>query len=165
MIARQHRQIKGFTVGLFALALFVAVFVWISSDTRRPVPGLDGHRLFRLRARVLALINAIELAIEFASGSATVKQWFGEGCWLAALGAGAVAFAIAFGAAQRMAAPVPSGAPLRRRLRSASAVSRRIFGGDPARPKADRRWKRQRIGTCKRRLPMTMRTAKALCQC
>ena len=47
---------------------------------------------------ILALINAIELTVEFASGLTIAKQWFEE--WATtprALGASVVAFAIAFG--------------------------------------------------------------------
>jgi hypothetical protein len=46
---------------------------------------------------ILALVNAIELMVEFASGLTITKQWCGEWAAPRALGAGVVAFAIVFG--------------------------------------------------------------------
>ena len=95
--ARQHRQIKGFTVGLFALAFLASQpSVW-TFPTWFGALGSMVVAYFAFGA-ILALINAIELTVEFASGLTIAKQWFEE--WATtprALGAGVVAFAIVFG--------------------------------------------------------------------
>ncbi|HEY6518108.1 MAG TPA: hypothetical protein VIZ19_01905, partial [Roseiarcus sp.] len=93
--ARQHRQIKGFTVGLFALAFLVSVVVW-TFPTWFGALGSMVVAYFAFGA-ILALINAIELTVEFASGLTITKQWCGEWAAPRALGAGVVAFAIVFG--------------------------------------------------------------------
>jgi hypothetical protein len=92
---REQRQIKIFTIGLFALAPLVAVLVW-NFPTWFGALGSMVVAYFAFGA-ILALINAIELAIEFASGLTITKQWLGERATPRALGAGIVALAIAFG--------------------------------------------------------------------
>ena len=92
---RQQRQIKVFTISLFALAFLVAVLVW-TVPTWFGALGSMVVVYFAFGA-ILALINAIELATELASVSATVKEWLGEWVTPRALGACVVAFAIAFG--------------------------------------------------------------------
>jgi hypothetical protein len=93
---RQRREIEFFTIGLSGVAFFVAVLVWISPTHVGRFLGSMVVAYFAFGA-ILALINAIEFALGFAGGSATVKQWFGEWVTPRRLGAGAVAFAIAFG--------------------------------------------------------------------
>ena len=93
--ARQQRQIKIFTIGLFALAFLVAVLAW-TFPTWFGALGSMVVAYFAFGA-ILALANAIELAIEFASGRAIIKQWLGEWATPRALSGCAMAFAIVFG--------------------------------------------------------------------
>ena len=93
--AWQRRQIQAFTLVLFALAFLVAFLVWT-------VPawfGTLGSMVIAYFAfgAILALVNAIELAIESVSGLAITKQWLGEWAAPRALGACVVVFAIVFG--------------------------------------------------------------------
>jgi hypothetical protein len=92
---RQQRQIKVFTLGLFALAFLVAVLVWVF-PTWFGALGSMVVAYFAFGA-ILALVNAIEFAIEFASERAIIKQWLGEWAAPRALGACVVAFVVAFG--------------------------------------------------------------------
>jgi hypothetical protein len=93
--ARQKRQIRTFTICLFAVAFVVAVLVW-----KAPIWfGALGSMVVAYFAfgAILALVNAIELAIECASADAIVKQWFGDWANSRALGACVIALAVVFG--------------------------------------------------------------------
>jgi hypothetical protein len=94
---RQQRQIRFFTLSLFAVAFLVAALVW-----RFPIWfGTLGSMVVAYFAfgAILALANAIELAIAFASGRPIIKRWFGDWAIPRALGACVIALAIVFGVA------------------------------------------------------------------
>jgi hypothetical protein len=93
---RQRKEIEFFTIGLSVIALLVALAVWVSATFVGRFLGSMVVAYFAFGA-ILALINAIELAIEFATRRATKEQRFGEWDTRRALGAGVVAFAIVFG--------------------------------------------------------------------
>ena len=92
---RQQRQIQVFTVGLFALAVIVATVVWTFPSWFGALGSMVV--VYFAFGAILALANAIELTIKFASGRAIVKQWLGEWATPRALGACALALALVFG--------------------------------------------------------------------
>jgi hypothetical protein len=93
---RQRREIAFFTIGLFLVAFLLALAVWITSTH---VGGFLGSMVVAYFAfgAMLALVNAIELATESASGLTIVKQWFGVWATPRALGGCVLAFAVTFG--------------------------------------------------------------------
>ena len=94
---RQQRQIRFFTLSLFAVALLVTALVW-SFPIWFGTLGSMVVAYFAFGA-ILALANAIELAIAFASERPIIKRWFGDWAIPRALGACVIALAIVFGVA------------------------------------------------------------------
>jgi hypothetical protein len=151
--ARQQRQIKVFTICLFVVAFLFAALVWTVLSW---FGGLGSMVVaYFAFGAILALANAIELAIEFASGRTIIKQWLGEWTTPRALGGCAVALAIVFGVVNAWLHPF-------HRVRLCN-------GGDCApaiSPISDRtRLARPRPGMRKQKPPTTAHTAKALYQC
>jgi hypothetical protein len=93
---RQRKEIEFFTIGLSLVAFCVGLAVWISATFVGRFLGSMVVAYFAFGA-ILALVNAIEFAVEFASKCPTRKQWFGEWATSRGLGVGVVAFAIVFG--------------------------------------------------------------------
>jgi hypothetical protein len=93
--AWQHKEIRVFTIGLFAIAVLFTLLVWTFAD-QFGVFGSMVVAYFALGA-ILALANAIELAIEFSSGLPVTKRWLGDWATPRALGSSAVALAVVFG--------------------------------------------------------------------
>jgi hypothetical protein len=84
------------TIGLFGVALLFTYATW-----RNPV-GVGNFFgsmvvVYFAFGAILALVNMIEMVVASASGLAMVKQWFGERITPRGLGAGVLAFAVAFG--------------------------------------------------------------------
>jgi hypothetical protein len=84
------------TIGLFGVALLFTIATW-----RNPVRvgNFFGSMVVVYFAfgAILALVNAIEMMVASASRIAIAKQWFGERATPRALGAGVLAFTVAFG--------------------------------------------------------------------
>jgi hypothetical protein len=89
---RERAEVELFTVGLFAVALIVAVAVWISPTHVGRFLGSMVVAYFAFGA-ILALMNAFEFAVDRAVKS----QVFGRGASPRAVGAYAVAFLVALG--------------------------------------------------------------------
>ena len=89
---RQGRQIASFTVGLFLVALLVALAVWFSPTHVGRFLGSMVVAYFALGA-ILALVNFFEFAVERAA----TRGVFGAGARPRAVGAYALAFVIALG--------------------------------------------------------------------
>jgi hypothetical protein len=95
--AREAKEIGRFTKWLFAVAFIAALAVWINPTI---VGGFAGSMVVAYFAfgAILALINAIDAAVESASGLDIVKQGLGEWATPRGLGACVAVLVIAFGA-------------------------------------------------------------------